>query len=65
MTDPQPSRIVAQYRTTANLQARITLHERFSVNPYGWQRWVFDQFDLPAGGLRPRTGLWAGKPLGG
>lgn len=47
MTDPQPSRIVAQYRTTANLQARITLHERFSVNPYGWQRWVFDQFDLP------------------
>jgi ubiquinone/menaquinone biosynthesis C-methylase UbiE len=25
----------------------MTLHERFSTNPYGWHRWVFDQFSLP------------------
>jgi SAM-dependent methyltransferase len=35
------------YRTDKRLRARIDLHTRFSVNPYGWHRWVFDQFDLP------------------
>ena len=35
------------YRTDKRLRARIDLHTRFSVNPYGWYRWVFDQFDLP------------------
>src|SRR5262245_51145253 len=39
--------VVAQYRTASNLHARITLHQRFSTNPYGWLRWVFDQFRLP------------------
>lgn len=37
-----------QYRTPANLEARIALHARFSVNPVGWLPWVFDQFALPA-----------------
>lgn len=37
-----------QYRTDANLNARIDLHRRFSTNPYSWQRWVFDQLALPA-----------------
>ena len=37
-----------EYRTATNLNARIRLHQRFSLNPYGWLRWVFDQFDLPA-----------------
>jgi SAM-dependent methyltransferase len=32
-----------QYRTTANLDARMELHRRFSTNPYGWQHWVFDR----------------------
>jgi len=36
-----------QYRDSSNLQARIQLHARFSTNPYGWLRWVFDQLDLP------------------
>ena len=36
-----------QYRDASNLKARINLHQRFSVNKYGWQRWVFDQFKLP------------------
>ncbi len=36
-----------QYRNANNLNARIELHRRFSTNPYGWQRWVFDQLDLP------------------
>ena len=37
-----------QYKDASNLEARINLHQRFSVNKYGWHPWVFDQFDLPA-----------------
>jgi ubiquinone/menaquinone biosynthesis C-methylase UbiE len=37
-----------QYKDSSNLDARINLHQRFSVNPYGWHRWVFDHFDLPS-----------------
>ena len=31
-----------QYRDSSNLDARVMLHQRFSVNPYGWFKWVFD-----------------------
>ena len=31
-----------QYRDSTNLDARVVLHQRFSTNPYGWFRWVFD-----------------------
>jgi ubiquinone/menaquinone biosynthesis C-methylase UbiE len=37
-----------QYQNAANLTSRMNLHEQFSTNKYGWHRWVFDQFDLPA-----------------
>jgi ubiquinone/menaquinone biosynthesis C-methylase UbiE len=36
-----------QYRDGSNLNARIALQARFSTNPYGWQRWVFDRLELP------------------
>lgn len=36
-----------QYNDASNLNARKSIHARFSTNPYGWFRWVFDQFDLP------------------
>jgi ubiquinone/menaquinone biosynthesis C-methylase UbiE len=38
-----------QYKDATNLDARIQLHRRFSVNKYGWTRWVFDQLNLPPG----------------
>jgi SAM-dependent methyltransferase len=47
MTDQRYLR-AEQYRDAANLRARMTLHERFSVNQYPWQRWVFDRLALPA-----------------
>ena len=31
-----------QYRDSSNLDARVMLHQRFSTNPYGWCKWVFD-----------------------
>ena len=38
-----------QYKDATNLSARLTIHERFSTNPYGWFRWVFDVLSkLPA-----------------
>lgn len=39
--------VAEQYRTPANLQARIRLHERFGTNPYRWQHWVFDHIIAP------------------
>jgi SAM-dependent methyltransferase len=31
-----------QYRDATNLDARVVIHQRFSTNPYGWFKWVFD-----------------------
>lgn len=39
----------SQYKTSANLAARVNLHLRFSANRYGWMRWVFDQLPLRSG----------------
>ena len=36
-----------QYRDDTNLSARVRLHQRFSTNPLGWQRWLFDQMNIP------------------
>lgn len=40
-----------QYQSADKLSARNDLHARFSTNPYGWRRWLFDQvlaLSLPA-----------------
>jgi ubiquinone/menaquinone biosynthesis C-methylase UbiE len=31
-----------QYRDAKNLEARVVIHRRFSTNPYGWFKWIFD-----------------------
>ena len=36
-----------QYKDSTNLDARVQLHLSFSTNPYGWNRWYFDQLYLP------------------
>jgi ubiquinone/menaquinone biosynthesis C-methylase UbiE len=40
--------VEGQYRGTANLEARIAIHERFSTNKFGLSRWLFAQMMLPA-----------------
>jgi ubiquinone/menaquinone biosynthesis C-methylase UbiE len=42
-----PEYVSEQYRDESNLNARIQLHDRFSINKYGWFPWVFDQLNLP------------------
>ncbi len=38
-----------QYKDSSNLDARVAIHQRFSTNPYGWMRWVFNHLlALPA-----------------
>lgn len=32
-----------QYANASNLEARLVLHQNFSVNPYDWHLWVFDR----------------------
>jgi ubiquinone/menaquinone biosynthesis C-methylase UbiE len=39
----EPIDVHEQYQDDRNLNARIALHLRFSTNPYGWSRWVFDR----------------------
>jgi SAM-dependent methyltransferase len=48
MTDlhDQKTLKLEQYKNADRLIARIQLHQKFSTNPYGWFKWVFDQFDL-------------------
>ncbi len=36
----------SQYKNDANLNARITLHKYYSVNPLDWQPWVFEQANI-------------------
>jgi SAM-dependent methyltransferase len=38
-----------QYRTDANLNARISLHQRFSTAEEDWHRWLFDRVAPPPG----------------
>jgi SAM-dependent methyltransferase len=39
--------LTRQYQNASNLEARIALHARFSVNAYGWYTWLFDHLRLP------------------
>ena len=49
-----------QYHNSSNLEARIALHTRFSVNRHSWQRWVFDQISFPADGRLLELGCGPG-----
>jgi len=35
-----------QYKNSANLSARISLHDLFSTNKYGWHKWFYDQLEI-------------------
>lgn len=41
-------RVVNQeYESAFNLQTRIRMHDSFSINPYKWHHWLFDQLIFP------------------
>ncbi len=49
-----------QYHDGANLSARMRLHTRFSTNPDGWHRWVFDHLGLAPGSCAIEVGCGSG-----
>jgi ubiquinone/menaquinone biosynthesis C-methylase UbiE/DNA-binding transcriptional MerR regulator len=38
--------LAMQYKDSRNLNVRINLHNKFSVNKYGWFNWLFDKINL-------------------
>jgi len=56
-----PQAVAAQYSTSANLDARIQLHERFGVEPQPWSHWLLDQFDLATDAQVLEVGCGTGK----
>lgn len=38
--------LMKQYKNSSNLQARINIHDLYSINKYGWHRWVYDNLKL-------------------
>lgn len=38
--------LVEQYKDSTNVEARINLHDKFSVNKYGWFNWIFDKISI-------------------
>ena len=52
----------SQYKDSGNLDARIAIHKRFSVNPYGWFDFVFDRMQsLPADAKILELGCGSGE----
>ena len=56
-----PNYVSAQYQDASSLNARIRIHQRFSTNPYGWQRWLFDQMKFPQPGCILELGCGSGS----
>jgi ubiquinone/menaquinone biosynthesis C-methylase UbiE len=42
----RPQYLETQYHDAVNLNTRINIHDLFSINHYGWSRWVFDKFNI-------------------
>jgi SAM-dependent methyltransferase len=53
--------LIEQYKQSKNLEARILLHERFSVNERRWPLWVFDQLETSSHSQVLEIGCGVGK----
>ncbi len=43
------AKVAKQYEESNNLSQRISLHEKYSTNPYGLSNWLFDQYSFSDG----------------
>lgn len=38
------AQVKEQYKTSANLNTRISIHQKYSVNKQGFGSWIFSQY---------------------
>lgn len=57
----QADAVVEHYQTSVHLDARIRLHELYTVSPYDWSLWIVDQMDLPPVAQILEVGCGTGK----
>jgi ubiquinone/menaquinone biosynthesis C-methylase UbiE len=62
----EPERLNKMYVKNDSLSTRVGLHDKYSVNPYGWGNWVFDQYAFRNGMTILELGCgtawsWAGR----
>lgn len=50
-----------QYATSGNLESRISLHEKYSTNKFGWFNWLFSNYDIKPGDRILELGCGNGK----
>src|SRR6266568_4717285 len=50
-----------QYRNASNLNARLQLHQRFSLNTYDWYRWIYDQLAIASESRILELGCGSGR----
>ena len=62
----EPERLAKMYVKNDTVSTRMGLHDKYSVNKYGWNNWVFDQYAFRDGmsilelGCGP-GGIWLGR----
>lgn len=57
----EDSNIIEHYKNAKNLDVRILLHEKYSVNPVGWFPWVLKQIDFSKVNCLLEVGCGNGK----
>lgn len=55
-----------QYRNSDNLNTRISIHDKYSVNKQGFGNWITDHYEIKEGMIVLELGcgtgsMWAGK----
>ena len=61
MSSPACDALTAEYRDAARLDARIALHQHYSVNPQSLYAWIFDHLQAPATGWVLDIGCGSGR----
>ncbi len=53
--------VKAQYATSANLNQRISFHDKYSTNKTGFANWIFSNYNIPAGAKVLELGCGTGN----
>ena len=48
--------VQTQYKSATNLNARISIHDKYSVNKQGWGNWILSNYEIDRGMRVPKEG---------